>query len=132
MNVAQQLTIALRGSTPPTLVKSEIDHLRALPDIFNATKEGYDDQEETQSTKMTAHSPRVPRGSPPPRVAKDKTLPDLVPTGTTDDNEKRDTPERNTRSQSTSLSIMEEVMLSCCQMYRTSYQLYPQESASRK
>ena len=107
VNVAQQLTSALRESTPPSLVKSGIDHLRALTDIFNATKEGYNDQEETQATKTTAHSPRVPRGIPPPRVAKDKNLPDIGHTGTTDENDKRDTPARNTRSQSTSLSIMD-------------------------
>ena len=72
VNAAQQLTSVLRGSIPLPLVKSGIDHLRALTDIFNATKEGYDDLEETQATKTTAHSSRVPRGSPPPRVAKDK------------------------------------------------------------
>ena len=38
VNAAQQLTSALRGSIPPPLVKSGIDHLRALTDIFNATK----------------------------------------------------------------------------------------------
>ena len=42
VNAAQQLTSAMRGSIPPTLVKSGIDHLRALTEIFNATKEGYD------------------------------------------------------------------------------------------
>ena len=78
---------------PPPLVKSGIDHLRALTDIFNATEEGYDDQEETKSTKMTAHSPRVPRDSPPRRVAKDKNLSDLTPIDTIDDKNKRDTPE---------------------------------------
>ena len=85
--------------SPPPLVKSGIDHLRALTDIFNATKEGYDDREETQATKTTVHSPRVPRSSPPPKLAKDKNLPDIVPTGTIDDNDKRDTPARNTHSQ---------------------------------
>ena len=114
VNVSQQLTSALRGSNPPPLIKSGIYHLRALTEIFNATKEGYDDREETQATKTTAHSPRVTRSSPPPRVAKDKNLPDIVPTGTTDENDKRDTPARNTRSQSTSLRIMDKVMLSCC------------------
>ena len=44
VNADQQLTSALRGSIPPSLVKIEIDHLRALTDIFNATKEIYDDQ----------------------------------------------------------------------------------------
>ena len=43
VNAYQQLTSALRVSIPPTLVKSGIDHLRALTDIFNATKEGYDE-----------------------------------------------------------------------------------------
>ena len=46
VNAAQQLTSAMRGSIPPPLVKSGIEHLRALTDIFNATKEGYDDREE--------------------------------------------------------------------------------------
>ena len=72
------------------------------------------------------------RGSTPPRVAKDKNIPDIVPTGTIDDNDKRNTPSRNTRSQSTSLIIMEEVMLSSCQMSSTSYQIDPQKSAIRK
>ena len=49
MNAAQQLTIALRGITTPPIVKSGIDHLRALTDIFNATKEGYDDLEEKKT-----------------------------------------------------------------------------------
>ena len=40
VNAAQQLTRALRGSIPPPLVKNRIDHLRALTDIFYATKEG--------------------------------------------------------------------------------------------
>ena len=43
VNAAQKLTSALRGSIPPSLVKSVIDHLRELTDIFNATKEGYND-----------------------------------------------------------------------------------------
>ena len=71
-------------------------------------------EKELKSTKTTAHSPRVPMGSPPPRVAKDKNLPDLVPTDTSDGNNKGDTqdedispPARNTRNQSTSLSIMD-------------------------
>ena len=78
-------------------------------------------------------------GSPPPRVAKDKNLPDLVPTDTSDDKNEGDTQDKyisppvlNTRSQRTSLIIMDEVMLSCCQMARTSYQLDPQKAASRK
>ena len=71
-------------------------------------------------------------GSPPPRVAKDKNLPYLITTGTTYDNDKRETPALNTRPQSISLSIMEKVMLSCCQMSRTSYQIYPQKEARRK
>ena len=95
------------------------------------TKEGYDERKETKATKTTAHSPRVPTGSPPPRVAKDKNLTDLVPAGTTDDNDNRYTPARNTRSQSTSLRIMDKVMLSYCQMSRTSYQIDPQKAASR-
>ena len=45
VNAAQQLTSALRGSIPLPLVKRRIDHLRSITDIFNATKEGYDDQE---------------------------------------------------------------------------------------
>ena len=116
----------------PALVKSGIDHLISLTDIFNATKEVYDDQEETKATKTTAHALRVPRGSPPPRVAKDENLPDLVPTDTIDDNDKKETPARNTRYQSTSLSIMDKVMLSCCQMFCTSYQIDPQKVSSRK
>ena len=44
VNVAQLLTSALRGSIPPPLVKSRIDHLRSLTEIFNANKEGYYDQ----------------------------------------------------------------------------------------
>ena len=39
----QLLTSALRGSIPLPLVKSVIDHLRALTEIFNANKEGYYD-----------------------------------------------------------------------------------------
>ena len=65
LNSVQQLTSALCGSIPPPLVKSGINHLRALTDIFNATKEGNDDQDEIKSTKMTAHSLRVPMDSPP-------------------------------------------------------------------
>ena len=38
---SQLLTSALRGSIPLSLVKSVIDHLRALTEIFNANKEGY-------------------------------------------------------------------------------------------
>ena len=132
VNSAQQLTSALRGSIPLPLVKIEIDYLRALPDIFNATKEGYDEQEKIKPNKTTAHSPRMPMGSPPPRVARDKNIPDLVPTYTSDSDNEGDKnestqeediyhPERNTRSQSTILSIMDEVMLSCCQMSCTSY-----------
>ena len=75
VNTAQQLTSILRGSIPPPLVKSGIDHLRALTDIFNATKEGYDDREETKATKTTVNSQRVPRGSPSLRVAKHKKSP---------------------------------------------------------
>ena len=136
VNAGQQLTSALRGSIPPPLVKSEIDNLRALTDIFIATKEGYDEQEEIKYTKTTAHWPRVHMGSPPPRVPKDKYLPDLVSTETSDGNNEGDTqdenispPARNTRSQSTSLSIMDKVMLSCCQMSRTSYQIDPRKPA---
>ena len=44
VNAAQQLNSALSGSIPPPLVKSGIDHLRAITDILNATKEGYDDR----------------------------------------------------------------------------------------
>ena len=72
---------------------------------------------------MTAHSLRVPMGSPPLRVAKDKNLPDLVPIDTSDSDNEGDTqdediypPARNTHPQSTISSIMEKVMLSCCQM----------------
>ena len=85
LNADQQLTSSLRGNILPPLVKNLIDHLRVLTNIFNATKEGYDDREENKSTKTTAHSPRVPMGSPPPRVAKYKNLPDLVPTDTSND-----------------------------------------------
>ena len=132
VNTAQQITSALRGSIPPPLVKSGIDHLRSLTDIFNATKEGHDGLEETKYTKTTAHSPRVPRGSPTPRVTKDKNFSDLVPTDTIDANNERDTPERNTCPQSTSLSIMDKFILSCCQLSCLSYEIDPQKSASRK
>ena len=78
-------------------------------------------------------------GSTPPRVAKDKNLPNLVPIDTSDSNNEGDTqdedispPARNTYSQSTSLSIMDEVIISCCQMSRTSYQIDPRKSASQK
>ena len=88
VNAAQQLTIALSGSIPPSLVKSVIDHLIVLRDIFNATKEGYDERENIRSNKTTAHSPMVPMGSPPLRVARVKNLPNIVPTDTSDsDNE---------------------------------------------
>ena len=43
VNAAKQLTSVLRGSIPPPLVKSGIDHLRAFTGIFDATKEGYDE-----------------------------------------------------------------------------------------
>ena len=128
VNAAQQLNSALSGSILSLLFKSGIDHLRALTDILNATKEGYNDREEKNPTKTTARSPRVPMGSPPPRVAKDKNRPDLVPTDTSNDNNEGDTQDKdisppacNTRSQTTSFSIMGEIMLSCCQMSRTSY-----------
>ena len=65
-------------------------------------------------------------------MAKEKNFPGIVPTDTSDDKQERETPARNARSQSTSLSIMDKVMLSCCQMSRTSYQIDPQKSASRK
>ena len=78
-------------------------------------------------------------GIPPLRVTKDKNLPDLFPTDTSDDNNKGDTqdndissPARKTSSQSTSLSIMENFMLSCCQMSRTAYQIDLQKSPSQK
>ena len=45
MNTEKQLTIDLRGSTPPPIVKIGIDHLRALTGIFDATKEAYDERE---------------------------------------------------------------------------------------
>ena len=52
-----------------------------------------------------AHSPSVPIGSPPPRVAKDKNLPNLVLIYTSDSNNEGDTqdedispPARNTLS----------------------------------
>ena len=57
---------------------------------------------------------------------------DLIPTDNIENTNKRETPARNTCSQSTSLSIMDEVMLSWCQMSRTSYQIDPQKAASRK
>ena len=38
VNAVQQLTSALRGIISPPLLKSVIDHLKALTDIFNATK----------------------------------------------------------------------------------------------
>ena len=177
MNADQQLTSALRGSIPPTLAKSGINHLRALTYIFNATKEGYDEREQIKSNKATVHSPRVPMVSPPPRVAIDKNLPNLVPTDTSDSDsddeggknesnrlgvacprtivvplkaqatplppildyrnyitqdEEISHPARNTLPQSTILSIMDEVMLSCCQMSRTSYQIDQRKAASRK
>ena len=82
-------------------------------------------------------------GSPPPRVARDKNLLDLVPTDTSDSDDERgqnestqeediSPPARNTRSHSTILSIMDEVMLSCCQISRTSYQIDPLKAATRK
>ena len=120
VNAAQQFTSALSGSIPPPLVKSGIDHLIALSDILNATKEVSDDREDTKSAKTIAHSLKVPIGSTPPRVDKDKNIPDLVPTNTSGDNNKRDTqdedistPARKTCSQSTSLIIMDKVVLSC-------------------
>ena len=45
VNTDQELTSTLCGSIPPPLVKIWIDHLRVLTDIFNAAKEGYDEQE---------------------------------------------------------------------------------------
>ena len=75
MNAAKQLTSALRGSISPPLVKSGIEHLRALTGIFDATKEGYGIREKINYNKTTAHSPRVPMGSPPPMVARDKISP---------------------------------------------------------
>ena len=78
VNAAKQLTSALCGSIPPPLFKSGINHLRSLTGIFNATKEGCDEQENIKSNKTTAHSPRVPMGIPPPRVARDKNLFEIV------------------------------------------------------
>ena len=59
-------------------------------------------------TKTTSHFPSVPMGSPPPRVAKDENLPDLIHTDTIDGKNEGDTHDedispsaRNTRSQST-------------------------------
>ena len=46
VNAYQQLTSSLCGSILTPLVKSGIDHLIALTDIFNATKEGYYEREE--------------------------------------------------------------------------------------
>ena len=40
VNAAKQLTSALRGIIPPPLVKSGINHLRALTGIFDAKQEG--------------------------------------------------------------------------------------------
>ena len=120
-------------------------------------------------------SPAVPMGSPPPRVARNKNLPDFVPTDTSDSDDEGDKnesnrlvvtcprpivvplkaqatplppspdnrnyitqdediypPARNTCFPSTILSIMDEVMLSCCQMSCMSYQIDPQKSARRK
>ena len=114
-------------------------------------------------------------GSPPPRVARDENLPDLVPADDSDSDDKDEENEsdrlvvaclravvspfkaqvtplptipdyrkyttqdedispsaRNTRDQITILSVMGKVMLSCCQMSRTSYQIDPRKSASRK
>ena len=78
-------------------------------------------------------------GSPPLRVAKDKNFPDLVPTDTSNYNNEGDTwdkdispPACNTHSQRNSLSIMDEVMLSCFIMSRISCQIDPQKAASRK
>ena len=84
VNAAQQLTSILSGSIPPPLVKSGIYHLRALTDIFNVTKEGYDEQENIKSNKTTAHSPTVPMGIPPPRVVRDKNPRDLIHIDTSD------------------------------------------------
>ena len=90
VNAAKKLTSSLRGSIPPPLVKSGIDNLKALTGIFDATREGYDEEEKRNSNKTTAHSPRVPIGSPPPRMARDKNLPDLVPADDSDTDDKGD------------------------------------------
>ena len=87
---AKQLTSALRGSTPPSIVKSVIDYLRALTCIFDATKEGYNEQEKINCNKTTAHSPRGPMVSPPPRVAIDKNFPNIVPVDDSDSDKEVD------------------------------------------
>ena len=75
VNAAKKLTIALCGSIPPPLVKSGMNHLRALTGIFDATNEGYDERVTISCNKTTVHSPRVPMGSPPPRVDRDPKSP---------------------------------------------------------
>ena len=75
---------------PPPLVKIGIDHLRALISIFDATKEGYYEQENITPNKTTAYSPRVPMGSPPPRVSRDKNIPNLVPEDDSDSDDEGD------------------------------------------
>ena len=72
VNKSKQFTSAMRGSFLPPLVKSGINHLRALTIYFYATKEAYDEQREINCNETTAHSKKVPIGSPPPRVARDK------------------------------------------------------------
>ena len=95
LNAAKQLISALCGSILPPLVKSGIDHLRALTDIFDATKEGYDELENISCNNTSAHSPRVPMGIPPPRVARDKNLPNLVPVDDSDSDDEGEGNESN-------------------------------------
>ena len=95
LNTAKQFNSSLCGSIPPPLFNSGIDNLRALTGIFDATKEGYDEREKIKSKTTSTHSPRVPMGSPSPRVTRVKNLLDLVPVEDSDSDDKGDKKESN-------------------------------------
>ena len=103
VHAAKLLTNALRGNIPPFLVKSGIEHLKELTNIFDTTKKEYEKREvesDANSTNANAHSPRVSNGSPSPRVAKACTprgkrftmadVPDLVPADEYDSDEEEE------------------------------------------
>ena len=90
VSAARDLTKALKGNIPPPLVKSAIDHIRELTDIFDETKEKYqqrieqqemDSPEGAQSPRVSpVHSPRViPAQSPRvPEVPETEPESDLI------------------------------------------------------
>ncbi|KAL7523689.1 LOW QUALITY PROTEIN: hypothetical protein ACHAWF_000626, partial [Thalassiosira exigua] len=80
VQAAKQLADALKGNIPPPLVKSGIDHIKALTNIFDTTKTEQAKRDEQQASKAkatTTHSPRVRKAGSAPRVQAPD-LPDLI------------------------------------------------------